>query len=251
MSSLSVHICPSQSVARVYRWQGTRVRKVLLRGLFMISAFLGVSAWAGGVAVPTGFPGLDASHFSWSAPEGASLNGIPVYWVEFTSKASFLDTARALARHHDRFQKVLVFNGALALTGVRAEWHWLAEIQPAPAGSRGRVSLLRVPVQPPGLAPENRTHSPFSWLGHKAALGFRQESLVSGRRIVQEMYNGSLPAGNLSAYVHDNLRRTGWQPDPQLSANSRMAMWRRNASRLFIMAVSAEPGSAVFLNYIE
>src|SRR5690606_27207241 len=97
------------------------------------------------------------------------------------------------------------------LSGVRATWHWVAQIQSAPGGSRGRVSILRVNQQELEAQLQNPGNSHFPWLVHNARLEFSQESVAGGRRVTQQVYGAALPVDQITAYVQQNLRSTGWR----------------------------------------
>lgn len=193
---------------------------------------------------------VDTARFRWAEPQASHVHGVPVHWREFSSSAALFSTAQKLAEHSDRFQRVIAYNKSILLTGIRADWHWLAEIQQSAGGAQGRVSILQ--VNPQKL--ERLLQSPelaFPWLSKTARLQFSQESSVNGRRVVQQVYGASLPTGDFTAYLQRHLRRTGWQHEAQMAWWPGAEVWRRASSSLLVAAMPMERGSAVFLQHIE
>lgn len=194
---------------------------------------------------------MDSSSFRWLETQAVLLRGVPAYWREFTSQTPAFQAAKSMAQYADRFQRVITLKDNILLSGVRSDWHWVAQIQSAPGGSRGRVSMLRVNEQELQASSQSPGNSHFPWLAHNARLDFSQESVAGGRRMTQQLYGASLPVGQITAYVQQNLRSTGWRLEPQIANSAGPDVWRRNASRLLVVSLPLGRGSAVFLNHVE
>lgn len=202
-----------------------------------------------GIEAMNDFSKMDTSRFHWLETQEVHLRGIPAYWREFSSQAPAIQAAQSLAQYADRFQRVIAFKDSVLLSGVQAQWHWVAQVQPAPGGSRGRVSMLQIEGRQE--LPQNPDIMHFPWLAHNARLDFSQESVVGGRRMVQQIYGASLPVDQITAYVQQNLRNSGWRIEPQIANAAGPDVWRRKASRLLVVSLPLGPGSAVFLNHVE
>lgn len=223
---------------------------IFLARALLLLAPLGLPAVASGVALNE-LSGSGLEQFRWSSTQAARLHGVPAHWREFTSPSSLLHATEALATHADRFQRVIAYKGGVLLTGVRANWHWVAEIQPDASGSRGRVSVLRIDeAQLRGLF-QSRSSRNFAWLDHRALLRFSHESAAGGSRTTHEVYGASMSVDQITAYVQQNLRRTGWQPESRVAWWSGADAWRRGSSRLVVMLLPSKPGSTILLSHTE
>lgn len=197
------------------------------------------------------FSKLDSSGFRWLETQSVHLRSVPAYWREFISRAPAFQAAKSMAQYADRFQRFIAFKDSVVLSGVRADWHWVAQIQSAPEGSRGRVSMLRLDAQEQQALSRSPDHSHFPWLAQNARLDFSQKSLAAGREVTQQVYGASVPVEQITAYVQQNLRSSGWRIEPQIANVSGPEVWRRESSHLVVLSLPLGPGSAVFLNHIE
>lgn len=197
------------------------------------------------------FSKMDSSRFRWLETQAVHLRGVPAYWREFTSQAPAFQAAKSIAQYSDRFQRVMAFKDSVLLSGVRADWHWVAQIQSTPGGSRGRVSMLRVNGQELEASSQSPGNNHISWLAHNARLDFSQESVAGGRRVTQQVYGAALPVDQITAYVQQSLRNTGWRIEPQIANAAGPDVWRRNTSRLLVVSLPLGRGSTVFLNHVE
>ncbi|HWK60100.1 MAG TPA: hypothetical protein VNT00_01660 [Eoetvoesiella sp.] len=195
--------------------------------------------------------GMDTERFRWAEPQAAHVYGVPIHWREFSSSAALFSTAQKLAGHGDRFQRVIAYNNSVLLTGIRADWHWLAEIQQRAGGAHGRVSILQISPKKLEHLLQKRSGQAFPWLSKSARLRFSQESEVDGRRVMQQVYGASLSAGDFTAYLQRHLRSSGWQHEAQMAWWPRAEVWRRASSSLLVASLPMGPDSAVFLQHIE
>lgn len=221
--------------------------------LFFSAAVLVCSAAPASASIEAmnDFSKMDASSFRWQETQAVHLRGVPAYWREFTSQASVFQAAKSMKQYADRFQRVIAFKDSVLLSGVRADWHWVAQIQSAPGGSRGRVSILRVNQQELEAQLQNPGNSHFPWLVHNARLEFSQESVAGGRRVTQQVYGAALPVDQITAYVQQNLRSTGWRIESLFANAAGPDVWHRNTSRLLVVSLPLGRGSTVFLNHVE
>lgn len=195
--------------------------------------------------------GMDTERFRWAEPQAAHVHGVPIHWREFSSSAALFSTAQKLAGRGDRFQRVIAYNNSVLLTGIRADWHWLAEIRQSSEGARGRVSILQINPKKLEHLLQNRSGQAFPWLSKNARLRFSQESTVNGRRVMQQVYGASLPAGDFTAYLQRHLRNSGWQHEAQMAWWPGAEVWRRASSSLLVASLPMGLDSAVFLQHIE
>lgn len=195
--------------------------------------------------------GMDTASFRWAEPQAAHVHGVPIHWREFSSSAALFSTAQKLAGHSDRFQRVIAYNNSVLLTGIRADWHWLAEIQQSSEGARGRVSILQIDPKKLEHLLQSRSGQAFPWLPNNAQLRFSQESELNGRRVTQQVYGASLPASEFTAYLQRHLRSSGWQHEAQMAWWPGAEVWRRASSSLFVASLPMGRGSTVFLQHIE
>lgn len=89
-----------------------------------------------------GAPALGAAAIQWDAPWQVRSNGQHLSVETFSSSLPPDVVARELSRRNGAYQRYLVGDGRILLSGIKPGEHWLAEIQGRSAGSQGYVSAL-------------------------------------------------------------------------------------------------------------
>ncbi len=192
---------------------------------------------------------LAAKQFQWDQYEVMQLSGMPSYVKFFTSVDPVIEAARALAVHTDIFQRMLTFKNKIVLSGLEPDWHWLAEIETSPYGSRGYVSALYVDAGGANPATTGADDS-FQWLPAGAARRFSLRSVENSNTVIQHVYSVALAPDELFAYVGRRLRGEGWAQDPAFAAYESNS-WRRKDARIMLFTQLNADGTSLFVHYIE
>ena len=218
--------------------------------LIMVCAYVGVPPQAIG-SVSAQFAALESSSLTWSERQEMQLFGVPAFQRSFASTESEQNVAGILAAHTDIFQRAVAFKNKTVLSGVRSDWHWVAEIDSAPFGVRGLVSALRIGSPELNHAVAVQPTPYFGWLPQQAKRRFSQRTTVMNRQVLDEVYSTALRADELLAYVQKRLRLKGWTDEPSLAWLPNMSVWRRKASELTLVSSASPDGSALFIHYLQ
>jgi hypothetical protein len=218
--------------------------------LIMVCACVGVPPQAIG-SVSAQFAALESSSLTWSERQEMQLFGIPAFQRSFSSTESEQNVARILAAHTDIFQRAVAFKNKTVLSGIRSDWHWVAEIDSAPFGVRGWVSALRIGSPELNHALAVQSNLRFGWLPRQAKRRFSQRTTVLNRHVLDEIYSTAIRADELLVYVQKQLRLQGWTDEPSLAWLPNMSVWRRKASELTLVSSASHDGAALFVHYLE
>lgn len=82
------------------------------------------------------------AHIAWDGAWAFSMNGQRFSVETFTSPQKTDSVLRELARLNPVYQRFVISDGRVLVSGADAAAHWLAEIQPRVQGSQGYVSAL-------------------------------------------------------------------------------------------------------------
>ena len=108
---------------------------VLVAGLFSGAAHADAQ-------VMNTFAALAKGDLVWNSIEKTDLGGQPMYWRSFESPGKMLVVASALGKFSGVFQRALILQGKILLSGVSGHRHWVAELTTAGPGVQGVVSML-------------------------------------------------------------------------------------------------------------
>lgn len=141
---------------------------------------------------------LTTEQWSWRVPQETDLPGVRLRSQMFHSTLALDEAARQMAAFPGGpFDRLVIINGAVLLSGLEGDRHWLAELRGGPGGVSGNVSSLalnRAPdpfdsasFAPPGaqrvFMAETRSGSftaliGYRWVGSpKAAAAFVAQAL--------------------------------------------------------------------------
>lgn len=97
-------------------------------------------------------PRTSIASLDWHQEWNVRMRGHSVSVREFTSRRSVEEAVREIARS-GRYERYLVADGRVLLSGVNSGRHWLAQVQGHPEGASGYVSALYFdPAQAPAVA---------------------------------------------------------------------------------------------------
>ncbi|NYT85852.1 hypothetical protein [Pollutimonas harenae] len=188
--------------------------------------------------------------FEWEAQQTMQLSGVPMYVRRFSSNDAVIPAAQALAQHSGLFERILKLNSKVVLSGLRSDWHWLAEVDTSTSGSQGYVSALHVEVD--GLAQGRyAAKSSFIWLPPQARQQFDHQSTLGNKKVVQQVYSVALPIQTLTSYVRRQLRAEGWAPEPEFAGMGASTVWRRAGARVMLFPQQGASGTSLYVHYSE
>lgn len=219
-------------------------------GFVMVSGQAnGMPLFDAGKKVEAVLASLPDKRFHWQQHQAMQLSGMPSYAKSFASTLLAVEAAEILSGHTDIFQRVLTLRDKIILSGLRAGWHWLAEIESAPQGSRGYVSALYVQApstNPPGT---DRDHL-FQWLPANAARKFSLTSAARPHTVTQQIYSVALDPDELLAYIERGLHQEGWTRE-QAFATRGSSAWRRGNARLMLFPQVSAAGTTLFVHHVQ
>jgi len=187
---------------------------------------------------------LEAPGLVWDSGQSMQLSGVPVYVRPFSSMRRPADVAQALSAKTGVFQRILVAQRKILLSGLDDGWHWLAHIESDERGTQGYVSML-------GLAVDASDRGPMpAWLPPQADRLFSHHDAPAGT-VAQQLYTVPLNATQLSTYLRKQLRAEGWTPEPQLAGLAGHSAWRRGQSRLTLALSPAASGTSLYIQHRE
>lgn len=193
---------------------------------------------------------LETQPFKWDKPQLMHLSGLPVYVKSFSSPGLAVQAAQSLAANGDIFQRVLTAKNKIMLSGLAADWHWLAEIEPAAHGTKGYVSALY--VDPGYLTPakaDTTTH--YNWLPAYARKQFGQRISIQSKTVAQHIYSVALSPQALAAHLDRSLRVDGWASEPTVTDMEGASAWRRKQARLMLFPHASAVGTSLFVHLAE
>lgn len=180
------------------------------RGLISLAAALMLCAGAG--AAEPWDPGRIESlaGWRWAAPLAFDLPGGRMLVRRFRAPVAPVDAARRLAHAGRARFGQLQFSGAgLLLSGVQDGRHWLAQLQPAEAGSGETTGLLS------SLEPGRRIDAgfdPVAFVPPDARPVLRASSRMGRAAGLLASYLCPGPYRRVDAAVRDALQGRHWQP---------------------------------------
>ncbi|MFW7342796.1 hypothetical protein V0R37_14805 [Pollutimonas sp. H1-120] len=223
---------------------GRRLRLGLLACIWMSPA-----AWAV-PAVPERLNSLVVQGLRWEPVQSMSMSGVPTHFKSFSSDEAMLTVARSLAAHSGLFQRVLAVKDTIILSGLQADWHWLAQVDTVAAGAAGYVSAMRI-----GLDSINGGQADvepgFTWLPAPAQRRFAYRSSSPSPTVAQYVYSIGLPMQALTAYVRRQLRAEGWEAEPTIAGLAGHSAWRRSTSRLMLFPQERPSGTDLYIHHVE
>lgn len=97
-------------------------------------------------------PRTTIASVDWHQEWNVRMRGHSVSVREFTSRRSVEEAVREIARS-GRYERYLIADGRILLSGVSDGRHWLAQVQGSPEGASGYVSALYFdPAKAPAVA---------------------------------------------------------------------------------------------------
>lgn len=201
------------------------------------------------LSAPDRLAALSVPGFTWQPQRAINMSGVPIYIKGFDSPDPLVQAAQALAEHSGLFQRVLKIDDKVVLSGLQADWHWLAEVDAAQPGARGYVSALYVAgADAAGTFGQDPS---FAWLPHQAQRQFDYRSGEGGKQVVQQIYSVPMTVQALAAHVHGQLLSRGWAAEPGPAGVRGSSTWRLGEARLILYPLQGAAGTSLYLHYTE
>lgn len=179
----------------------------------------------------------------WQSLQAMEANGIPLLIRSFRASRSASDVAALMSAHSEYFQRLLVTPGLIRLSGVTENAHWLAELEPHPDGTQGRVSVLS--LRPPGVAGSRFPDWSFIPKGGRR-LSHHAEQKTRHSALNSAIYAFNIDPDALMDRIESTLRREGWSQEISGQPVSRHRLWRSQAMRLVLFAQATPTGSILY-----
>ncbi|NYT23630.1 hypothetical protein H0A73_08445 [Alcaligenaceae bacterium] len=170
------------------------------------------------------------ANLAWDSAWSVKLNGQLLSVETFTSRLTPDAAAQALARLNGAYERYVVADGRILLSGLADGRHWLAEIHGRSDGAQGYVSALYFdPARLPGMPVALDAPGAGAGAGGRSsgAFAFPLSATVSqtfefGREAVVRLL--AVPAYPSAQALASLLRRQGWRaedPVPEWAQASR------------------------------
>jgi hypothetical protein len=186
----------------------------------------------------------------WEPMQTMLLSGVPAYLRPFSSGNAAVPVARSLAANTDLFQRMLTIPGTIVLSGLQADWHWLARVDVLAEGAKGYVSAMHISPAWPGADQEGDKPG-FTWLPAQAQRRFVYRSGMASPTVAQHIYSIALPVQALTAYLRRQLRVEGWEAEPTVAVMPGYSAWRRQTSRLMLFTQAGAAGTDLYIHHVE
>lgn len=189
-------------------------------------------------------PGVD-----WEAVQEMSLSAVPVRVRPFSSQRAPVEVASALALHGEFFQRILTAPGAIVLSGVQDDWHWLAQVNATNPGTRGFVSALKFDKSAPALG-DGLSDPHLRWLPPQSSPQFGHRTDTKDGPVDQSIYIVGASPDAVMGYVRRSLRAEGWLPEPLLANRDSYGAWRRENAKLTLLARASGQSSVLYVQHL-
>ena len=174
--------------------------------IFLFIALISSSPARAGTQILHTFAALAKGDLRWGALEQTSIGGQPLYWRAFESPENLMVVAAGLSEFAGVFQRALMIQGKVVLSGVIKGQHWVAELTPLDSGVRGVVSMLYLTAR---VAP-----APFpdelAWLGDLAQEHFAHSEKSFGHTTTQRVYSTTQDAASFMTGLQRQFKARGW-----------------------------------------
>ena len=215
-------------------------------GLLALVACFGHGHARADALVMKTFAALAKEDLVWSDIEHSSLGGQPMYWRAFESPKKMLVVASDLGEFSGVFQRALMLQGKVLLSGVSGPRHWVAELTATRQGVSGVVSMLYLgehSVHPAGGIDLN-------WLDDLAQQHFGHSVQTHLNSATQRIYSTSVDAATLSGVLHRRFTEQGWSRAAG-PASEGYGHWQRGADAVMTLTHQTGPRTTVFVHHIQ
>lgn len=240
--------CPDVSYGKANFERRRPTARILRLGL-LACIWMTPAAWAV-QAAPERLNSLAVQGLRWEPVQSMSMSGVSMHFKPFSSDEAMLAVARSLAAHSGLFQRVLAVKDTIILSGLQADWHWLARVETVAAGAEGYVSAMRIGLDSIN-AGQADAEPGFTWLPAPAQRRFAYRSSPPSPTVAQYVYSIGLPMQALTAYVRRQLRAEGWEAEPAIAGTAGHSVWRRSNSRLMLFPQEGPAGTDLYVHHVE
>ncbi|WP_353171115.1 hypothetical protein [Paracandidimonas soli] len=182
--------------------------------------------------------------FRWSATETQRISHMRLHTRRFLSDRALPDSARRLSQS-GTFTRMLLAPAMIQLSGIDANWHWVAHLETAESGTAGYVSALEISPSAIPRKVDRRDASGFSLTDANALLD--HVSWPGGIGIAQQVLHVGTSHAHMLAYLQRRLRGEGWVTDALLSsAADGYSSWQRHGERLVLLPDALGEGSLLY-----
>ena len=182
--------------------------------------------------------------FRWSATETQRISRMKLHTRRFLSDRALPDSARRLSQS-GTFTRMLLAPAMIQLSGIDANWHWVAHLEAAESGTAGYVSALE--ISPSAIARRVDGQEASGFLPADANVLLDHVSWPGGIGVAQQVLHVGSSRAQMLAYLQRRLRGEGWITDALLaSAAVGYSSWQRHGERLVLLPDALGDGSLLY-----
>lgn len=180
----------------------------------------------------------------WEQEQSADLSGIHVFQRELSAPIEPAEVARVLAVRLPQFDRLMVLDGQILLSGLDQTHHWLARVGRDAQGARAMISAMTV-----GASTVQRSEfDPALYVPGDMQPQFSHAQTLGGQRVVQVLYESSRNRLGLILQVRRALLQAGWRNEDIVPGEGAQH-WQRIGERLYIRIYERTRGSVLWMQH--
>ncbi len=223
-----------------------RYLRRLARLAFLGCSLLAATPLQAGADVMRVFSKLAAGNLAWETLEHTTLAGQPLYWRSFESGDKLLVVAAQLSQFSGVFQRALVLDNKVLLSGNMSHQHWLADLTATPTGVKGVVSMMLLS----GVVRHESGPQALAWLNQFARQRHHQVMHSAQAMVTQQVYSATAPPDRLARVIRERLLLDGWASDSATSLGA-FEQWRKGKRTVAFSLHQVASETAVFVHLAE
>lgn len=203
-----------------------------------------ISLYGGGVAAM--IPDWPQSGWVWAEEQSSDLSGARLFQRELSVPLPPAALARVLSKRLPQFNRLMVLDQQILLSGLDGTHHWMARIARDAAGARAMISALALEAVELG----HEKFDPALYVPAESRLQFSHAQTLDGQRVVQVIYESVRSPSVLVQQVERALLQAGWHRQQGLQVEEGL-LWRRAGERVHVRAHEQAGGSVLWLQHQE
>lgn len=211
-----------------------RVRLALLAGILILY---------GGRAIAI-IPEWPQAGWVWTHEQAADLSGIRLFQRGLSAPLRPAEVAQTLAARLPQFDRLVVLEGQILLSGLDRTHHWLAQVERDVMGARAVISAMMVD----SVHAQHEEFDPVPYVPGDARLLFNHAQTLGGQRIAQVLYESVRNRFVLLAQMRRLLLQAGWHGEGIMTGDE-VQYWKRVGERLHLRVYERGRGSVLWMQH--
>lgn len=214
-----------------------------MRRRAILVLFAGLLSLQGGYAVAM-IPEWPQRGWVWAQEQTSDLSGVRLFQREVFAPLVPAEVARTLVARLPQFDRLMVLDGQILLSGLDRTHHWLARVEREADGARAMISAMTAEVA-------DAQHGEFDsalYVPGDAMLQFSHAQTVEGRRVTQVLYESTRSRSTVISQIGRALLQTGWRSERAVPGDGAQQWWRIG-ERVLLRIYEREHGSVLWMQH--